>query len=474
MPLADKKVVRRVPEESGIGLARVVVVAPKRQVDLAIPDHVPLAALLPAVLAHLGEDVVDGAGGQGGWSLRRGDGGPLDVGRGAAAQDLLDGEMLFLVPSSVDWPEPEHDDVVAAVAASARSGGVLWDARVSRAVAVAVAGCLVMAALALCLLHGPPWTGPALSSLGLCAGCLLTAAALSRVFGMPSHALAFAAYALIAAPEAGLLVLGGSDPLRRFGAPHLLTACLELFVVSVLATLTGAHRQWMFIAGTAAAVFGSVAASLALASLSPSKAAGVVVVALFLLLPAWPAMAVRLGNLPLPALPRSGADLVRDTPPPPAAAMAAGVARADQWLTGLLAGAGLTTAVGSVVLSMDGGKAARLLVAVLGVLYLLRASSYPAVRHRLPPLACGVTALAAFLAAGVGGGRAGGAASLAVSALGVGALLVAGVGIRYAERSPSVYLGRSGEMLEAVLAASVVPVACAAFGLYSYMRALGG
>ncbi|MGF7237054.1 MAG: type VII secretion integral membrane protein EccD [Frankia sp.] len=460
------------PAESVIGLARVVVVAPGRQVDLAIPDQVPLAALLPAVLEHAGEDVVDGAGGHGGWSLRRRDGVPLDVGKSAAAQNVVDGETLFLVLSSADWPEPEYDDVVEAIAASARSGGMLWDARISRAVAVAVSGCLVAVALALCLLHGPDWTGPALAGLGLSAGCLLAGAVLARVFGLPVHAVAFSAYGLVAASVAGVLLLGGSDPLRTFGAPHLLTAGLALFVASLLATLTGATRQWLFVAAAAVAVFGSAAAALALTSLNASKAAGALTAILFLALPAWPALAVRLGNLPLPVLPRSAADLVRDRPLPPAAAMAAGVARADQWLTGLLVGASLTSSVGLVVLSLDGGTATRVLVAVIGVLYLLRAPIFPTVRHRLPPLVCGVTALAALTASAIGPG--GGAVPRAALALGIGALLAAFLGVWYADRHPSVYLARAGEVVETVLLVSVVPVACAVFGLYTYMRGVGG
>ncbi|WP_374216088.1 EsaB/YukD family protein, partial [Frankia sp. AiPs1] len=52
--------------DADIGLARVAVVAPGRRIDLALPELVPLGALLPAVLRHAGEEALDRAGGRGG------------------------------------------------------------------------------------------------------------------------------------------------------------------------------------------------------------------------------------------------------------------------------------------------------------------------------------------------------------------------------------------------------------------------
>ena len=37
------------------GLARVTVSAPQRRLDVALPEHLPLAELLPELLRHAGE-----------------------------------------------------------------------------------------------------------------------------------------------------------------------------------------------------------------------------------------------------------------------------------------------------------------------------------------------------------------------------------------------------------------------------------
>ena len=100
---------------TGAGLARVVIVGPSRRLSLALPERVPLATLLPSVLAQAGEQVEQGPSdkpvGQPvtGWALRRSDGVLLDPTRPLATQDIRDGEVLHLVARDADWPEPEYD-----------------------------------------------------------------------------------------------------------------------------------------------------------------------------------------------------------------------------------------------------------------------------------------------------------------------------------------------------------------------------
>ena len=42
-----------------LGLARITISAPHRRVDVALPEHVALAELLPEVLRHAGEGLAD-------------------------------------------------------------------------------------------------------------------------------------------------------------------------------------------------------------------------------------------------------------------------------------------------------------------------------------------------------------------------------------------------------------------------------
>src|SRR4051794_26216887 len=58
-----------------VGLARVTISAPNRRVDVALPEHVPLAELLPEVLRHAGEGLADDGEKHGGGGGRRAPGG---------------------------------------------------------------------------------------------------------------------------------------------------------------------------------------------------------------------------------------------------------------------------------------------------------------------------------------------------------------------------------------------------------------
>ena len=48
------------------------------------------------------------------------------------------------------------------------------------------------------------------------------------------------------------------------------------------------------------------------------------------------------------------------------------------------------------------------------------------------------------------------------------------VGLRYAVRPPSPYLGRAAEILEVLLMLALIPVVCGVLGLYGLLRGWGG
>src|SRR3954453_5372334 len=126
-----------------VGLARVTISAPQRRVDVALPEHVPLAELLPEVLRHAGEGLADDGERHGGWLLRRTDGMVLAAAQGLFSQGVRDGEVLHLVPAREDWPELEYDDVVEAIAEGARRRGSAWTASSTRTATLAAAGVLL-------------------------------------------------------------------------------------------------------------------------------------------------------------------------------------------------------------------------------------------------------------------------------------------------------------------------------------------
>ncbi|GAA0726728.1 type VII secretion integral membrane protein EccD [Dactylosporangium roseum] len=459
-------------ENVGAGLARVVLAAPKRRLDLALPEQIPLAMLLPGVLPRAGESLADDGLDHGGWILRRTDGSTLDMSRTLAAQDIHDGDILHLAPRYEEWPELEYDDVVDAIAAGARRYGVAWSPTATRVTGLAVGVSLLLGTLALLLLAGPSWTVPA--SIALCVAAVLMTGGfvLSRALSDATAGATLGAGSLVYAFAGGLLVLGGREPLSRLGAPHLLVGSAALLAFGVIGYLAVAATVRLFVAGIVLGALGVVAGLVALTSLGAGQTAAAVVGLLVLLAPALPLLSVRLGKVPLPQLPRTTDDLLQQEPVPPAVSTYAAVARADEIFTGLLFAFAIANVVSFWLLSLHDGSVSAILVAVVAAASALRARLFTTVRHRLPLLLTALLGVALLLArladAGVG----------VQVGVGLGLLLVAvavvTAGMRYSVRPPSVYLGRLADTFDVVLVLATIPIACQVLGVYQLVRGLAG
>ncbi|MFG2055357.1 type VII secretion integral membrane protein EccD [Micromonospora sp. NPDC048930] len=464
------------------GLARVTISAPQRRVDVALPEQVPLAELLPEVLRHAGEGLADDGERHGGWVLRRTDGAVLATAQALLPQGVRDGEVLHLVPARAEWPELEYDDVVEAIADGARRRGAAWSPAATRAATLVGAGVPLAVGLVAVLAAGPgPRAGwPVAVAVALLL--VLAGTAASRAYGDGPAGTTLGGYALPWAAAAGALAVGSGDPVGPFGplpwvgAPELLAGSVALLLVSVLGLLGVASRGRVFVAGV---TVGAAGASAALGGLllDPAGTAAVLLCVLVFALGGLPLLAIRLGKVPLPPItlpaagPTGGPDGVRDLPDK--GRVHAAVARTEEVLTGLLLGhAGLAVAA-TAVLATTGGLAGRLLAAVGCAVLLLRSRLFVAVRHRVPPVVAGLTgyALLGVLLAGHAGptGRlvlAAGGLLLAVAAVVAGAT--------YARRPVSPYLGRLADLTDTALVVSVVPVACAVLDLYDRARGLLG
>src|SRR2546423_9108467 len=169
------------------GLAKVMVAAPKRRLEVALPEHLPVAVLLPTLLRQGGEDLPNEGLATGGWLLRRADGVPLDGARTLANQGVRDGEVLHLVPRRTEWPELQYDDVVDAIAVGARQGGPPWTRATTRAFGLTVTALTLLLIPVTVLMSGGHWIGPAVASLVLAvlliAGGIALSPALSDSVG---------------------------------------------------------------------------------------------------------------------------------------------------------------------------------------------------------------------------------------------------------------------------------------------------
>jgi len=456
--------------EAGADLAHITVAAPRRRVDVALPSQVPVADLLPSLLRHAGEALADDGENHGGWVLRRVDGIPLENGRILATQ-VRNGDVLHLVPARAEWPEPDYDDIADAIASSSRRHAPPWDGRATLGFGLATVGAMLGVGLYPILSYGDGRLLAGGVALGIATLLMLVATVLARAVADARSGAVLAAYALPYAFAGGLVILGGDEPLTQLTAAHFLVGCAALLVFSVFGSLGVAGAGRVFVGGALAGLLGVLGSTLAMRA-SAAGAAAVLVSALVAGVVGFPLLAMRLGKLPLPAVPEAPGDLAAGVLPG-RASMFAAVARADELLTGLLVGAAVVHVVGAVML-VWGGFAGGLLIGVVAVVNLLRARLFVTLRQRLPLLLAGVAGLVILAAAALAAMDP--AQRLLLGSAGV--LLVGGLAlaaaVTYSRRPPSPYLRRAAEIVDIVLILLVVPIACSVLGLFGWVRGLGG
>lgn len=457
-----------------IGLVRLTVAAPDRRIDLALPERVPLAELLPGLLAHAGDALADAGAHVGGWVLRHADGTTLDPARTLAAQRIRDGEVLHLTPAQTDWPELEYDDVVDAIAGgSARTGGA-WTPRHTRLGGLATGALGAVLGLVAVLRSGPPWPAAAWWSVVaavvlLCAGVLL-----ARAAGDAGLGAAVATAALPFAFVGGGLVFAGDRALPELGAAHLVAASAGLLLAAMIALFGVVDQAALFVGAATAGTLGLLGGWLATAEeYAGHEAAGLVAGCGLALSPLLAPLSIRLARVPLPVLPRDAADLLRESPRPPRAAVYAAVLRADALLTGMVGGLAFAVVACFVLLIRSDSTAALVLVIVLTLGFLLRARLYPIVRQRAALMTTGFAGAACLALWPLMSDRSLLLMMAAPVLLVVGAFAV-GLGVVHSKKEPNPYLGRYAEILEVVVVLAIVPVLCSVLGLYGYLRGLGG
>jgi type VII secretion integral membrane protein EccD len=455
------------------GLARITIASPTRRIDVALPEYVPAAELLPGLLRHAGDGLADAGQEHGGWVLRRGDGSVVDPGQTLAAQALRDGEVLHLTRRYDDWPELDYDDVVDLIATEARRQVRTWGGAATRRTAIVVAFVAGALALLLALSVGPPWTKPASVLLVVAGLCFVAATVLARALGDSGTGAAVGCIAMAYGFAGGLTVLNGNRTLLGLGAHQFLAGSAVLVAVAALCYVAVADRTQYFVAGVYAGIFGIIAALVGLSNLGTAEIAGILVAATVIVAPALPLLSIRLGKLPVPALPATTDDLLAEQPRISRPRVYASVRRSDELLTGLLLGNAVVATIGEIVLALDGRATALVLVGLVAAAMLLQARLFPTVRHRVSLLSAGVVGAAALCARALTASDNIRLAVMVPALIIVGGLVLA-AGRRFQHRQPGPYLGRIADILDVVLVIAVVPTACVFVGLVGYMRNLYG
>lgn len=448
-------------------LVRITVSAPGRGVDVALPGTVELAALLPSLVRHVGASIVDG-GANGGWVLRRPDGGLLETHRTLDGQ-VSDGDTVHLVPARADWPEPDHDDLADAIALGMRRRVPPWDGRSTLAFGLAVFAAAFVTALYPIVTYRPGKLLPGLLALTLAAALTVFATVLARAFAEARAGTVLASVALPYAFVGGYLAAGGG--LGRTAAGHVLLGSVALVAVSVTGSVALAGAGRLFVAGGVAGLLGVTGGLLALWS-TGVKTAAVLVVLLVIGMISLPVLAMRIGRLPFPVVPQTAADLGASLLPD-AARLRIAVIRSEQALSGLLVGAALVHVVVAPLLA-TGGVSATILLILAALLNLLRARTFAAVRHRLPLLAAGVSALLVLVVLTLRDLPPPDRLTWGVAGVVVAAGVVLAVTVGYSRRRPSPHLRRAAEVVDVTLILLMIPVGCSVLGLYGRVRGLAG
>ena len=427
-------------------LCRVAVHHDGRTVELALPNTVDLADLLPSIV-----DIVhaDGETGPGRWELHRCGGLALDDSRTLQENQIRDGELLWLTtvdPPPFRWLEYDAGQIVAD---NAVRGTRLRHVSLGVALTVSMAGAVALVHSARLAPDMWQWMVGAGLSVTAIAGAVTT----DRTRHTPQLVICCAVIAVMFAAIAGAIAVP-AGPL----AAHLLLASAAAFSVSVLllrlidcgtTVLTGLATVTLL---TAVASLTGVTTGLAL------DAAGAMLTTLsFTALGAAPRIAISLSRIG-PNSSSGHVDGVR-------------AAQAHSIVTGLLSGSSAAASIG-VLLVVHGqadGRCPPLLAAafatVTGIALTLRTRSHvDPMRQSALAVAGTVCLLAAFTTLVLAAPHAAHWLSLLTAAAAVVALLP------FLDVPVGPTTRRAAEIAEYVMLAAVVPVGCWVAGVYALVR----
>jgi type VII secretion integral membrane protein EccD len=457
-------------------MCRLVVYGPDRHAELAVPAHVLVGDLVPALLPHLGADLADSGLAHGGWVLQRLGDPPLDEDTSVSASGLRDGDSVHLRPRSGKIPPADFDDLIDGIATGvqARAGG--WQPRMVRNASLGVVALLIgVVALAL----GRPGPGPVqvLGALVLAVVCLTVGLALSRVAHDPGVGTVVASGAIVFGGLAavGIPSVASVSPTTAIGAPHLFAGAVSVLALSALAALAVGGSGAYFAAVISATAIATVGTALCVfAGVTAPQAAAAAAVFATIATANVPIMAFRLSGLRLAPLPTAPEHLQEDIDPEPSGPVLSATARADRFMTGLYSGLGAAAAVAMVVAATGPGWAPTTLVATTALARLLAARPMSSLYHRL---AAGLPAVGGLAMAVV---SLSGAippmirvVSLA-SLLGVGGAFFVTLARREPGRRLMPYWGQVGDILQTLSTVAMFPLLLAVLDVYGLVRAIGG
>ena len=458
-------------------LCRLTICGPSRTVELAVPVHVPLIDLLPALLGHLGENLADAGLDHEGWVLQRLGDPPLREELSLSALGLRDGDLVHLRPRSEQLPPLDFDDLIDGIAVGISGRPDRWRPEMSRRLLAGLLGGAL--AVGLALLAGHVGATSTLLAGGMTVILLGLTAAASRAFADVPAATVLGAAAI------GYAGLGGVElPLQNF--PHnqgsslltwiviraaLLAGCVAIAGASAaVAMASGGRRPVLAGVTTAGLLIAAGGAAATVLHLGPVAAAAVVVAIAIPVGSFVPVLSFRLVKLRLDPTPTSPDELQSDLDPIPGQHVLERTRWADRYMTALYAGLGVVAGAGLAVLASSTSLRAEAVAVDAILLLLLHSRSLIAARHRLAaviPAAGGAAVL--LTARGLAAQAHVWPAVLAVVVLVAATLFVAERSLPGHKLLP--HWGRAGDLLQVLSAAALLPLTLWLLNVYSYVRA---
>jgi type VII secretion integral membrane protein EccD len=441
-------------------LCRVTVTAPHRRADLAVPLDVPFAQLLPTIGAGLGI----GRDEAGGWVLQRMDEPPFAEGDTPEQVSLRDGEVLYLRPATTLIPPVAYDDIADVIASGVTELPGRWRRSWTRAATLTATVGTALAAGALILLAGPPWTAPAGVAGGIAVALIALATVAYRAYGDRTAGTVFGAAGLAHAFLAGLLATADGS----LGADQLLVGLGSLTVAGAIAAVAVGTVLPAFSAITLAAGAGlaAVAAGVWIPQASAPGVAAVTMVVTLALTPLIPPLAFRAARISLPDVTQDAEGLRRETLAGDSETVLLRTVRADRFVTGVvLAQAGICAAA-VLPLALSDTLIDRIGCVVFGCALLLRARIFRGGAQRLALL------LAALLGPLVLAGAVAVHGSQTVILAGIlPAVLAVGAAIVGAEPylnggSRTRYFARAADLLDLLVIVALIPLVLGITGVF--------
>jgi type VII secretion integral membrane protein EccD len=469
---SPKAAVLRAPG-SAIAMSRVTIVTPRKRIDLAIPSDLPLAHVLPNLLAAAGQHGDETVLSTTGWVLQRVGGRGLDLDASMGTLGIRDGEVLYLLPRPSELPEAAFDDVADTIATGIKERSGRWQPRHTRATGIGAAVTFLLVGAVALSMAGPPWTLVTIVA-GIFALLLVGAgAALSRALGDAAAGAAIGYTALPYAFLAGLLAPAKNVGLLWFGAPNLLAGFAMTALTATVAGWVIAEGLPNFFGVMLASLAGAAgAASVMVWHTSPPGVAAWTVAVVLACTPLIPTLSFRLARLPLPSAPRNAEELRGDDQELDGPDVKKRAVEAERFATGLAAGVGLVAIAAELLLLGAAGWIGTAMEVVLTLALLLRARVFLAIGQRVWLIAAGVTGLIAVL---VSVSLISPLAALLTSpALLAMAAIGAGMGLFLPQRRPTPFWGRAGDIVEFLLIVALFPLALGVLDVYAWVRGLAG